>query len=74
MLFGVVWVFRLLYEGVVVTEFATQVERVFVAVHQPIQRSIIVVSHFMEVATKFITLAFVIRLQDSYQLQLARTQ
>lgn len=58
--------FQTLYEVFVVTELATKVKYVFVAIHQPI---IIVVSHLMEVATKFLTLAFVIRLQDSYHSQ-----
>lgn len=64
MLFGDVWVFRFLYGGAVVNELAN------IAVHQAIECSIIIASHFMKVSTKFITIAFAIRLQDSHQLHL----
>jgi len=64
MLFGDVWVFRFLYGGAVVNKLANT------AVHQTIECNIAIVSLFMKVSTKFITVSFAIRLRDSHQLHL----
>jgi hypothetical protein len=57
-------VFRFLYGGAVVNKLAN------IAVHQAIECNIIIVSLFMQVSTKFVTVAFAIRLRDSHQLHL----